>query len=151
MIRNVVIHITNEQPLLADLFEMPSSADVSLVCSNVRMLDGKKPIFVDRSESVFVFPYGTVRFIEILPGSVEGLSTPQDTAAIAAEAPVPEAQDAAKGQIISLLLEKDGTVWIGTSYNGLYRLRAGSPSAALRSTSWTRPSASAAHAEHPRM
>ena len=29
---------------------MPTAADVSLVCTNVRMLDGKKPIFVDHVE-----------------------------------------------------------------------------------------------------
>jgi hypothetical protein len=70
VIRNVVMHITNEQPLLADLYEMPISSDVSLVCTNVRMLDGKKPIFVDHSASVFVFPYLNLRFLEIVPGSV---------------------------------------------------------------------------------
>ena len=66
VIRNAVIHIANEQPLLADLYQMPTTADVSLVCTNVRMLDGKKPIFIDYSTSVFVFPYLHVRFIEIL-------------------------------------------------------------------------------------
>ena len=65
MIHNAVIHIANEQPLLADLFETPTTTDVSLVCTNVRMLDGKKPIFIDRTDSVFVFPYLHVRFIEI--------------------------------------------------------------------------------------
>ena len=73
MIRNVVIHITNEQPLLADLYEMPTAADVSLVCTNVRMLDGKKPIFIDHADSVFAFPYGTIRFIEILAAAATGL------------------------------------------------------------------------------
>jgi hypothetical protein len=70
VIRNVVLHITNEQPLLVDLYEKPTAADVSLVCTNVRMLDGKKPIFVDHSTSVFVFPYLNLRFIEIVPGSM---------------------------------------------------------------------------------
>jgi hypothetical protein len=68
VIRNAVIHITNEQPLLADLFDTPSATDVSLVCTNVRMLDGKKPIFIDHSTSVFVFPYLNVRFVEIIGG-----------------------------------------------------------------------------------
>jgi hypothetical protein len=87
VIRNVVIHITNEQPLLADLYEMPTSADVSLVCTNVRMLDGKKPIFVDHSASVFVFPYLNLRFLEILPGAATGLSDEAaDEAAVAAAA-----------------------------------------------------------------
>jgi hypothetical protein len=74
VIKNVVIHITNEQPLLADLFELPTAADVSLVCTNVRMLDGKKPIFIDHSKSVFLFPYLNLRFIEMVPGSTDGLT-----------------------------------------------------------------------------
>ncbi len=73
MIQNVIIHIANEQPLLADLYAMPTAADVSLVCTNLRMLDGKKPIFIDHSKSVFVFPYLTIRFIEILAAQATGL------------------------------------------------------------------------------
>ena len=65
MIRNVVIHISNEQPLLADLFSVPSPADVGLVCTNVRMLDGKKPIFIDHTDSTFFFPNLHIRFLEI--------------------------------------------------------------------------------------
>lgn len=73
MIRNVVVHIANEQPLLADLYEMPNASDVSMICTNVRMLDGKRPLFVDNSDSVFAFPYLHIRFVEILPGSVTGM------------------------------------------------------------------------------
>lgn len=65
MIRNVVIHISNEQPLLADLFSLPSPADVGLVCTNVRMIDGKKPIFIDRTDSTFFFPNLHIRFLEV--------------------------------------------------------------------------------------
>jgi hypothetical protein len=87
VIRNVVIHIANEQPLVADLYDMPTASDVSLVCTNVRMLDGKKPIFIDHQNSVFSFPYGTIRFIEILAGAATGLpETPSnDGDAVAAE------------------------------------------------------------------
>ena len=73
MIRNVVIHIANEQPLLADLYEMSAATDISLVCTNVRMLDGKKPLFIDHTSSTFVFPYLHIRFIEIVPGAATGL------------------------------------------------------------------------------
>ena len=87
MIRNVVIHITNEQPLLADLYEMPTPTDVSLVCTNMRMLDGKKPIFIDHADSVFVFPYLNIRFIEILASAATGLpETPGDQEVAADEA-----------------------------------------------------------------
>jgi len=65
VIRNVVIHVSNEQPLLADLFSVPSPADVGLVCTNIRMIDGKKPIFIDRTDSTFFFPNLHIRFLEI--------------------------------------------------------------------------------------
>lgn len=94
MIRNAVIHITNEQPLLVDLFETPKPVDQGLICTNVRMMDGKKPIFVDHSDSVFLFPYLHVRFLEIMPvvSDVPALEAPgADVAPPPAEA---EADDA---------------------------------------------------------
>lgn len=83
VIRNAVIHIANEQPLMADLYEMPTALDVSLVCTNIRGLDGKKPIFVDHSNSVFVFPYDTIRFLEILAGAATGYETAPDDSLVA--------------------------------------------------------------------
>ena len=75
MICNVVIHIANEQPLLADLFELPSPTDAALICTNLRTMNGQRPVFVDHVESTFVFPLVTVRFIELPPGS-RGEETP---------------------------------------------------------------------------
>jgi hypothetical protein len=69
VIRNAVLHLANEQPLLADLFEIPRSSDTGLVCTNLRTTAGARPIFVDKSESIFFFPYGFVRFVEVPPGT----------------------------------------------------------------------------------
>jgi hypothetical protein len=91
VIRNVVIHITNEQPLLADLYDMPTATDVSLICTNMRMLDGKKPIFIDYANSVFVFPYLNIRFIEILASAATGMpETPEDERPVASDTPTGE-------------------------------------------------------------
>jgi hypothetical protein len=65
MLRNSVLHLHNEQPLLCDLFEMPTAGDVTVRLTNLRTLDGKRPVFVDDLKSVFVFPYHRVTFIEI--------------------------------------------------------------------------------------
>ena len=65
VIRNVCIHVENEQPLLCDLFDLPTQADAGLVCTNVRMLDGKRPVFIDQTASTFFFPYHIIRFLEI--------------------------------------------------------------------------------------
>jgi hypothetical protein len=67
MIRNVVIHLLSEQPVIADLLEPPTPGDVSLLCTNLRTKDGKRPVFIDRMDSTFVFPYLHIRFIEIPP------------------------------------------------------------------------------------
>jgi hypothetical protein len=69
VLRNVVLHINGEQPLLADLYEVPSNSDVGVRCTNLRMMNGKRPIFVDDSASVFFFAYLHIRFIEIPPAA----------------------------------------------------------------------------------
>ena len=86
MIKNAVIHLLNEQPVLADLYQMPQSLDQGLLCTNLRTMDGKRPVFVERSEGVFYFPYLHVRFLEIPPTStaLAGIETPMSDAEMAA-------------------------------------------------------------------
>jgi hypothetical protein len=72
VIRNVVLHVNGEQPLLADLFEAPSPGDVGLRCTNLRMMNGKRPVFVDDTASIFFFPYLHIRFVEIPPTAMSG-------------------------------------------------------------------------------
>jgi hypothetical protein len=92
VIRNVRIHVANEQPLLADIYALPSASDAGLVCTNVRGLDGKHPVFIDQVGSTFFFPYHVVRFLEIPAGTEQdlGLGTPG--------APAHEASDAEAAQ-----------------------------------------------------
>lgn len=76
MLRDVIVHLQNEQPLLADLPALPNSGDSCLVCTNLRGTDGKPPVFVGSSNSTFVFPLGHVRFIEIRAQSIDGAQLP---------------------------------------------------------------------------
>jgi hypothetical protein len=82
VIRNAVIHLNNEQPLVADLFELPGPTDQGLRCTNLRTLSGQRPVFADRIESVFYFPYAHIRFVEMPPeaaalaGSAAGGAAP---------------------------------------------------------------------------
>lgn len=69
VLRNVVLHINGEQPMLADLYEVPSNTDVGVRCTNLRMMNGKRPVFIDDSSSVFFFAYLHIRFIEIPPAA----------------------------------------------------------------------------------
>ncbi len=73
LLRDVVLHLQNEQPLLADLFAVPSAKDACVVCTNVRTMAGKRPLFVDRIDSVFLFPLEHVRFVEVPVTASAGL------------------------------------------------------------------------------
>jgi hypothetical protein len=70
MIRNVVVHIANEQPILVDIVIDPKPSDVALICSNVRTMGGKKPVFIDKSDSTFVMPLASIRFVEMPQASM---------------------------------------------------------------------------------
>ena len=80
MIRNAILHIMNEHPMLADLFDEPLAVDVGLRCTNLRTMNGKRPIFVESSASVFYFPYLHVRFVELPPASLAGTGLEMDRA-----------------------------------------------------------------------
>ncbi len=85
MIKDAVIHLFNEQPLVADLAELPEPRDVSLVCTNLRTMNRKRPIFVDDSASTFVFPYSQIRFLEIPRGVGARVEEPLALPAVAEE------------------------------------------------------------------
>ena len=68
----MILHINNEQPMLADLFEPPAPGDVGLRCTNLRQMNGKRPVFIDDVASIFFFPYLHIRFLEIPAGAMSG-------------------------------------------------------------------------------
>jgi hypothetical protein len=90
MIRGVVVHMTGEQPFIADLAALPTSADSCLVCTNVRLSAGSKPTYIDHSESTFLFPLLHVRFVEIPPQATGAEGVARLPAGEAAAAPVDE-------------------------------------------------------------
>jgi hypothetical protein len=98
VVPNVVIHLNNEQPLLADLFEMPAAGDAGLVCTNLRTIDGRRPVFIDRMDATFFFPYLHVRFLEISPVAAAG----EAGLPVPVEAPEPEPEPE-----IELVIDED--------------------------------------------
>ena len=85
MIRDAVLHLLGEQPLLVDLFETPSVSQFGVLCTNVRTTAGKRPLFIDRIDSTFLFPFTQVRFLEIAPEG-ERSTIGAESSATAAEA-----------------------------------------------------------------
>jgi hypothetical protein len=78
-----ILHLNNDQPLAVDLLEEPTPRDIAIVCTNPRLLDGKKPVFIDYPNSTFVFPMSSIRFVEVLRYADED----QRAAAVIADQP----------------------------------------------------------------
>jgi hypothetical protein len=93
VIRGAIVHLLNEQPVVVDLLEMPATSDTGLLCTNIRTLDGKKPIFVDFADSVLFFPYLNVRFLEIPRGNLEGGAADASVGEPVAEPPAADDED----------------------------------------------------------
>ena len=85
-----ILHLLNDQPLSVDLLEQPKPGDVAVICTNLRSMDGKRPVFIDFSDSTFVIPMAAVRFVEIPTGA--GVEERARAAAAAAE-PDDEGED----------------------------------------------------------
>ena len=110
MIRNAVLHLHNEQPLLADLPTSPAPGDTALICTNLRTLDGKRPFFVDSSASTFVFPLVHLRFVEVPAAAAapapRGEAAPGETTDVPA-APALPAAAGGPAEVDDLELDED--------------------------------------------
>ena len=76
----------NDQPVTVELAAMPTPGDTTIVCTNVRTNDGKKPVFIDFATSTFVFPMAGIRFVEVLEAADEAARSAARLAAVTAEA-----------------------------------------------------------------
>jgi hypothetical protein len=88
-----ILHLLNDQPLSVELFDDPKPGDAAVICTNVRTIDGKRPVFIDYTDSTFVFPMASVRFVEIPTGVEEGERSRAAAVAAAAAESAEEGED----------------------------------------------------------
>jgi hypothetical protein len=100
MIRNVILHLHNELPLKADIEALPTAADAGLLCTNLRTLEGRKPISTEYLDSVFLIPYNIIRFIEIPRDAIDQASPSTDRSARQAQLPAEASGVAEHGSVI---------------------------------------------------
>jgi len=67
----VILHIPNEDPLLAEMDEMPKPADMYLTVSNIRRRDGSRLSNVDAEAEKFFYPWSRINFVEVLASEAE--------------------------------------------------------------------------------
>ena len=69
--RNVIVHLSNEDPFVADMDELPERGDTCVTFFNPRMRDGKPLRYVTHGMSSIVFPWHRVSFIEVMASEEE--------------------------------------------------------------------------------
>jgi hypothetical protein len=71
MPNSIVIHITNEEPVLGEIEELPGLTDQIIKLNNPRRLDGKYLNFIQDRVTTVIWPISKINFIEVLPSDEE--------------------------------------------------------------------------------
>ncbi|MCX7609297.1 MAG: hypothetical protein N2049_08795 [Anaerolineales bacterium] len=67
----VVVHISNEEPILAELDELPSPTATLVILRNPRRRDGKDIHYLQSDVTSVIWPINQISFMEILPSEGE--------------------------------------------------------------------------------
>lgn len=69
--QTLLIHLANEEPIMAEVEEIPKPTDQVIMCSNPRRRDGKDLHYVLPEVQTIIVPWWRINFIEILPTGEE--------------------------------------------------------------------------------
>ena len=67
----LLIHLTGEEPIMAEVEELPKVTDIAIFCINPRRRDGKELHYVLPEVQTIIVPIQRVNFIEIMPSGAE--------------------------------------------------------------------------------
>jgi hypothetical protein len=67
----VIVHISNEDPIVGELDTLPSVVDTMLVIHNPRRRDGKDVNYLSDNVVTLIWPIAQIAFIEVIPSEGE--------------------------------------------------------------------------------
>lgn len=67
----VILHVLNQDPIMAEIDELPQPDDQIIKVYNPRYKDGRELHFLDHGVSTVLWPISQLTFIEVLPGDKE--------------------------------------------------------------------------------
>ena len=67
----ILLHIKNSEPILAEVDELPSQQDTMVKVNNPRMRDGKDLHFIAENVVTVYWPIDQISFIEILQSEAD--------------------------------------------------------------------------------
>lgn len=71
MAYSVLIHLASEDPIMAEMDELPGLQDQVIIVNNPRLRDGKDLHYVQPEVQTLIFPWARITFIEIMPTDEE--------------------------------------------------------------------------------
>jgi hypothetical protein len=71
MSNTVILHITNEEAIVAEIEKLPETSDMMVIVNNPRRRDGKDLHYLEDEVTSMIIPWHRINFIEILPTSEE--------------------------------------------------------------------------------
>lgn len=63
----VLLHVSNEDPVVGEVEELPAPTDASVTVNNPRLRDGKDVPYLQGNVVTVVWPMHRINFIEIMP------------------------------------------------------------------------------------
>jgi hypothetical protein len=64
-----IVHITNEEPILCEVEQLPDAADQVVIINNPRRRDGKELMFLEDDVALIIIPWHRINFIQVLPSA----------------------------------------------------------------------------------
>ncbi len=71
MAYTLVIHVSGEESVVAEVDELPAMDDTMITVKNPRRMDGKDLHYLDENVNTVIWPIHRINFIEILPTKEE--------------------------------------------------------------------------------
>jgi hypothetical protein len=67
MAKTVILHLSGEDPLLADMDQEPQPSDQFVKVTNLRKRDGKDVSYLTAGVQSVIYPWHRITFLEIMP------------------------------------------------------------------------------------
>jgi hypothetical protein len=68
---SVILHISNEDPVLGEIEDVPGITDNIIIVRNPRRRDGKDLPNIDPNVTTVIWPMSRINYIEVMPSGEE--------------------------------------------------------------------------------
>lgn len=66
---SVTVHMSNEDPVVCELEEIPDEKSLFLVLHNPRRRDGKDVHYLDEDVTTVIIPWHRINFVQLMPSA----------------------------------------------------------------------------------